>query len=210
MAKVEETLQAQDPEVRHLEASYTPTEPEAEEDPEELRAEELTGATEPEEDQVRQALLRAQTEPDQAEEELSADMTIICLTALLREEATAQLSQSGKGELMTYWKDFAFVKEQKIVNIAVYAPDGAYTAANLQAKQFYGSDAIAVDVTQYPVKIGDTYENGTFLRDRIQIDPLPTDEEELAILKKTVSSITESANSASEAVDSIIISMAEV
>lgn len=92
MAKVEETLQAQDPEVRHLEASYTPTEPEAEEDPEELRAEELTEAMEPEEDQVRQALLRAQTEPDQAEEELSADMTIICLTALLQEEATAQLS----------------------------------------------------------------------------------------------------------------------
>ena len=110
---------------------------------------------------------------------------------------------------MTYWKNYAFIKEQKIVNIAVYAPDGAYTAANLQAKQFYGSDAIAVDVTQYPVNIGDLYKDAIFSRDGIQIDPLPTDEEEIMSLKRTVSAITENANSASEAVDSIIISMAE-
>lgn len=110
---------------------------------------------------------------------------------------------------MTYWKNYAFIKDEKIANIAVYAPDGAYTIAGLQAKQFCGPDAIAIDVTQYPVNIGDDYKDGRFYRNGAEIEALPTDEEEIRALKTKLESITESSLEASEAVDSIIISMAE-
>lgn len=79
---------------------------------------------------------------------------------------------------MTYWQTYAFISKRKVVNIAVYEPNGAYTLANMQAKQMLNdSGAYAVDVTQIPVMIGDDCIDGSFYRDGVRIDPLPTEEQ---------------------------------
>lgn len=87
---------------------------------------------------------------------------------------------------MQYWRTYAVIRNREVVNIAVYAPDGAYTIANDQAHTFYGSDAFAVDVTQIPVAIGDEYYRGAFYRDHVEIIKLPTDEEQIADLSQQI------------------------
>lgn len=37
-----------------------------------------------------------------------------------------------------------------------------YELANQLAREYYGEAAIALDTTQYPLKIGDLYQNGRF------------------------------------------------
>lgn len=63
---------------------------------------------------------------------------------------------------MEYWSVYAHVKDNKVQNIAVYNPHDGYTIANMQAHELYGDDAVAVDVTQWAVAIGDDYRDGTF------------------------------------------------
>lgn len=109
---------------------------------------------------------------------------------------------------MTYWQNYAFISEGKVRNIAVYEPNGSYTLANMQAKlTLNDSTAEAVNVTQIPVMIGDDYKDGAFYRNGIQIEKLPTDEEEIKELKRTVENLENDSSNTSDAVDDIIISM---
>lgn len=109
---------------------------------------------------------------------------------------------------MTYWQNYAFISEGKVKNIGVYEPNGAYTLANMQAKfSLNDSEAEAVNVTQIPVMIGDDYKDGTFYRNGIKIEKLPTDEEEITELKHAVESLRDDSTNTSDAVDDIIISM---
>lgn len=72
-----------------------------------------------------------------------------------------------------YWEIYAYVLDGIIKNIAVFSPDGGYTNANLMAKEIYGQLAYAVNVTDYPVQIGDTVDSyGDFYRGRVQINKL--------------------------------------
>ena len=62
-----------------------------------------------------------------------------------------------------------------------------YTLANHIAHAAHGDTAIAVDVSRYAVGIGDKYHDGFFWRmedgEETQIDPTPTEEEEVQSLK---------------------------
>ena len=72
----------------------------------------------------------------------------------------------------TYWDNYALICDGVVKNIAVFDPNGAYTMANLLAKEQYGASAVAVNVTDYPVHIGDTYRDGIFYRGDQAIGPV--------------------------------------
>lgn len=94
-----------------------------------------------------------------------------------------------------YWEPFAFIANDEIKNIAVFTPSG-YTDATLTAKNIYGSDAIAVNVSQYPVAIGDKYINGEFRRYSSNgkytvIEYIPTESENIQELKAASTKISD-------------------
>ena len=74
----------------------------------------------------------------------------------------------------TYWDNYAFIYNGEVKNISVFDPNGSYTLANMMAKEQYGQAAFAVNVNDYPVAIGDTYNEGNFYRGTEVI--LPVDE----------------------------------
>lgn len=53
-------------------------------------------------------------------------------------------------------------EEEKYIIGNIIVADN-YEIASQIARMQYGADAIAIDTTRYPLKIGDTYENGTFI-----------------------------------------------
>lgn len=74
-----------------------------------------------------------------------------------------------------YWETYAYVVDNKIVDIAVFDPQGAYANANLMCKDIYGQDAYAINVDDYPINIGDTVTtDGEFYRGRIKIEKVNT------------------------------------
>lgn len=77
---------------------------------------------------------------------------------------------------------FALISENEVKNVIV----GDFYNCNEIARIEYGEDAVAVEVTQYPVQSGDRYENGNFYRivdgKRVSIDPVPTDSQKLDML----------------------------
>ena len=83
---------------------------------------------------------------------------------------------------MTYWSIYASIKNNTVMNVAVFDPNGAFAVANNCAHELYGDGAFAVDVTQIPVQTGDVYVHGQFYRNGSEILPLPTDEEQIASL----------------------------
>lgn len=91
---------------------------------------------------------------------------------------------------MQYWRTYAHITEDAVANIAVYEPNGAFTIAMDDAHRLYGDRAFAVDVTQIPVAIGDSYSAGRFYRSGEQIKPLATDEEEIDGLNNSMGTVT--------------------
>ena len=77
---------------------------------------------------------------------------------------------------------FALIYNGVVANIAV----GDYTNCDMAAKDTYGSTAFAVEVTQYPVAIGDSYHDGIFEREvdgeTVTIQPIPTEADQIAAL----------------------------
>lgn len=81
---------------------------------------------------------------------------------------------------------FAQILEGEVKNIIVCEN---YPTADHLTKMIFGDTAFAVNVLQYPVAIGYKYHNGFFLTineetgEEIVVDPLPTQEQEVAQLK---------------------------
>jgi len=75
-----------------------------------------------------------------------------------------------------YRMSYAIIKNNTITNVIVANPHSATQIAKSQ-------DAIAVYVDRFPVQIGDTYTDGKFYRDEIEIERTPTPEEEVAKLR---------------------------
>lgn len=77
---------------------------------------------------------------------------------------------------------FALISDNEVKNVIV----GDFYNCNEIARIEYGEDAVAVEVTQYPVQSGDSYENGNFYRivdgKKVSIDPVPTDSQKLDML----------------------------
>lgn len=74
---------------------------------------------------------------------------------------------------------YAVIVEGAVANAVV----GGYTECNQYARDVYGSEAYAVEVTQIPVEIGDTYVDGNFFHNGVFVQPVPTDTQEIANLK---------------------------
>ena len=80
---------------------------------------------------------------------------------------------------MTVHTIFALIDDGEVKNIVV----GEYYDCDQVAKATYGDSAFAIDITQYPVQIGDTYENGNFYRIvngmKKKVEYIPTDSEKI-------------------------------
>lgn len=92
---------------------------------------------------------------------------------------------------MTVHTVFAQIYNGEVKNIVV----GEYYYCDIAAKETYGNKAFAVDVTQIPVDIGDTYENGEFYHRengrKKKVEPIPTDSQKIETLEETSSSVSE-------------------
>lgn len=62
---------------------------------------------------------------------------------------------------MIVHQTYAQIHADEVKNIIIC---DNYELANYLARATYGQDAFAVDCTQYPCGIGDSYQNETFLR----------------------------------------------
>ena len=84
---------------------------------------------------------------------------------------------------------FALIHDRDVMNIVV----GDYYNCNEAAKLQYGESAFAIEITRYPVQIGDVYLNGVFSRlvdgEYVRIDPLPTEADEIAQLTAEVAEL---------------------
>lgn len=91
-------------------------------------------------------------------------------------------------------KIFAVLVNNKIVELGVWDDDSAsYSLANEFAKIHFGSNAMAIDVTDYPVAVEDSYVDGEFYRnmngESKKIDRIPTYVERLDLLEQKVKDI---------------------
>lgn len=77
----------------------------------------------------------------------------------------------------TVW---ALIKDGVIVNLAL----GSYYDVSRIGIVTYGEGTVAIEVTQYPVKIGDTYEDGKFYtmegETKVEVERIPTEAETVA------------------------------
>lgn len=97
---------------------------------------------------------------------------------------------------------YAMIKDNVVRNLAV----GSYYNCTVVAHNTYGLDAIAIDCTQYPVEINDTYEGGKFYRMiqgvKTEITRIPTEEE-------TVEAHTTALESHDSAIDDLWVAILE-
>ena len=85
---------------------------------------------------------------------------------------------------MTAHNIYAQIHDNIVQNVIVC---DNYEFANRLSRISYGDDAFAIDAAQWPVQNGDIYRDGLFYRvvDDVEaaINPIPTDEQEIARLK---------------------------
>lgn len=73
---------------------------------------------------------------------------------------------------------YALIANREVQNIVV----GDFENCNKVARETYGENAIAVEVTQIPVYIGDSYDGAFWRREgaeMVRIKPIPTVEQQL-------------------------------
>lgn len=90
------------------------------------------------------------------------------------------------------WTIFAYILNGKVVGKGVFM-HGRAAEADKVCRISFGNDAYVVDVTQYPVEEGDTYEDGEFYRviDKVKtkIEYIPTVEEQVDINSEAIDDI---------------------
>ena len=87
-------------------------------------------------------------------------------------------------------QNFAMIADGEVKNIIVCDD---YDVANELAQGMYGNNAVAFDVSQYSVIIGDKYENGKFYRAEEEIKPNPTVDELINKLNADTQALEEAA-----------------
>lgn len=90
-----------------------------------------------------------------------------------------------------YWLVYAYIVDGIIRNLGAFDPNGAYTYANDFAKKSYGSNAIAVDVTDYPVAIGDAYRDGEFYHNGEKVERVSTVREDIETVYEALAELGE-------------------
>lgn len=98
---------------------------------------------------------------------------------------------------------WAFVHENTVKNVIVC---DTYQVADSLAKNTVDNTAFAVEITQIPVGIGHSYVDGVFkdLSGSV-IDPLPTAEQEVVILKAENEDLKSQLATTQEAIDTLIM-----
>lgn len=98
---------------------------------------------------------------------------------------------------------WAFIHENEVKNTIVC---DTYPMADMLAKTALGNEAFAVEVTQIPTAIGHSYVDGVFKDlNGDAIDPLPTTEQEVAILKAEKEDVINQLQATQDALDALIM-----
>lgn len=119
---------------------------------------------------------------------------------------------------MKAWEEYAFITDGIVQNVGVFAI-GGYTDAHIVAREVYGEDALAINVSQIPTAIGDKYnaEDGCFYRvqedgTEMMVPTIPTEEQAVDTLnitteelKNNTESNTTSIESNTTAIDDILV-----
>jgi len=88
---------------------------------------------------------------------------------------------------MNAFEIFAIISNGQVVDTVHYVfNSGGYTQANVHAMTKFGEGTFAVNITYYPVGIGDTYYGGRFYRNGAEIHSMPTEQEEIDSLNNAV------------------------
>lgn len=100
-------------------------------------------------------------------------------------------------------RTWAFILNEEVRNIIVC---DNYPLADSLAKNILGNDSFAVEVTQIQTGIGHSYINGVFkdLNGNV-IDPLPTTEQEVTVLKAENEDLKLQLATTQEAIDTLIM-----
>ena len=99
---------------------------------------------------------------------------------------------------------FSMIKEETVQNIIVC---DNFDVANQLSKSLYGDTAFALDTTQYPLNIGDKCINGTFYKPdgTTLVERIPTEAEQIAILKAEKEALTERLSLAEQMINEIVL-----
>ncbi len=98
---------------------------------------------------------------------------------------------------------YAFIDDGVVDNVTV----GNYYESNKIANR---QGMTAVNVDQYPVTKGDTYDGSKFWRGEIEIERIPTDSEKLAVANAVIDDLLLDNLGLTEAVDDLILDALEV
>ena len=107
---------------------------------------------------------------------------------------------------MKAWEEYAFIIDGVVQNVAVFAV-GGYTDANIVAREVYGEGALAVNVSQIPTTIGDTYKDGAFYRkddegNEQEVPVIATEEQAVDALNQTTADLKTSTESNTTSIES--------
>ena len=110
---------------------------------------------------------------------------------------------------MKVWEEYAFVLGGVVQGVSVFAA-GGYTEANIVAHEVYGNDCLAVNVSQIPTAVGDTYKDGIFYHKDDQgeekaVPVIATEEEAVSELQTATAANATSIESNTDAIDDILI-----
>lgn len=112
---------------------------------------------------------------------------------------------------MKAWEEYAFVLNGTVQNVGVFAI-GGYTDAHIVAREVYGEDCLAINVSQIPTTIGDRYssEDGCFYRTgedgtETVVPTIPTEEQAVDTLNATTAEQEVNIASNTTAIDDILV-----
>ena len=107
---------------------------------------------------------------------------------------------------MKAWEEYAFVVDGVVQNVGVFAV-GGYTEANIVAREVYGEGTLAINVSQIPTAMGDTYRDGVFYRkdeegNEKEVPTIPTEEQAVDTLNQTTAELQTSTESNTTSIES--------
>ena len=110
---------------------------------------------------------------------------------------------------MKVWEEYAFVLDGVVQGVSVFAA-GGYTEANIVAHEVYGNDCLAINVSQIPTAVGDTYRDGVFYHkddtgEEKAVPVIATEEEAVSELQTATTTNTTGIESNASAIDDILV-----
>ena len=110
---------------------------------------------------------------------------------------------------MKAWEEYAFVVDGIVQSVGVFAV-GGYTEASIVAREVYGKNALAINVSQIPTAMGDTYRGGVFYRkdaegNEKEVPTILTEEQAVDGLTVTTAGLKTSTESNTDAIDDILV-----